>query len=82
MLTRQGNENKFEIIYPNKIQFLIGNRENFCFRKDGKLYFSVWFEDDEYREEVIVRDINTGKIIEKVHGAITLMPDGQVWILS
>lgn len=82
MLTRQGNENKFEIIYPNKIQFPIGNRENFCFRKDEKLYFSAWFEDNEYREEVIVRDINTGKIIEKVQGAITLMPDGQVWILS
>lgn len=82
MLTRQGNENRFEIIYPNKTQFPIGNNENFYFRTDEKLYFSAWFEDDEYREEVIIRDINTGKIIEKVHGAMTLMPDGQVWVLS
>lgn len=82
MLTRQGNENIFEIIYPNKVQFPIGNNESFCFRKDEKLYFSAWFEDDEYREEVIIRDINTGEVIERKHGAITIMPDGQVWFLS
>ena len=84
MLTRQGNENKFEIIYPNKMQFQIGDHESFYFRKDDHLYFSVWFEDEdeEYREEVIIRDINTGDIIEKKAGAITVMPDGQVWLLS
>lgn len=82
MLTRQGHENKFEIIYPNKMQFQIGNHESFYFRKDDHLYFSVWDEDEEYREEVIIRDINTGDIIEKKAGAITVMPDGQVWLLS
>lgn len=82
MLTREGNENVFEIIYPNKIQFPIGNGESFCFRKDDHLYFSVWVEDEQYREEVIIRDINTGDIIEKKAGAITVMPDGQVWLLS
>ena len=82
MLTRQGNENTFEIIYPNKIQFQIGNNESFYFRKDDYLYFSAWFEDEEYRDEVIIRDINTGNIIEKKAGTITVMPDGQVWLLS
>jgi len=82
MLTREGNENVFEIIYPNKIQFPIGNGESFYFRKDDHLYFSVWVEDEQYREEVIIRDINTGDIIEKKAGAITVMPDGQVWLLS
>lgn len=82
MLTRQGHENKFEIIYPNKMQFQIGNHESFYFRKDDHLYFSVWFEDEEYREEVIIRDINTGEIIDKKAGTITFMPDGQVWLLS
>ena len=37
---------------------------------------------EQYREEVIIRDINTGDIIEKKAGAITVMPDGQVWLLS
>lgn len=82
MLTRQGNENKFEIIYPNKIQFPIENNERFYFRKDEQLYFSAWFEDEEYREEVIIRDINTGEIIDKKTSIITVMPDGQVWLLS
>ena len=82
MLTREGNENVFEIRYPNKIQFPIGNGESFYFRKDDHLYFSVWVEDEQYREEVIIRDINTGDIIEKKAGAITVMPDGQVWLLS
>lgn len=82
MLTREGHENKFEIIYPNKMQFQIGNHESFYFRKDDHLYFSVWDEDEEYREEIIIRDINTGDIIEKKAGAITVMPDGQVWLLS
>lgn len=82
MLTRQGNENKFEILYPQKFQVNIDNTESFCFRKDDRLYFSAWFEDEDYREEVIIRDINTGEIIERKAGAITVMPDGQVWILS
>lgn len=84
MLTRQGHENIFEIIYPNKIHFQIGNHESFYFRKNDHLYFSDWVEneDEEYREEVIIRDINTGNIIEKKPGAITVMPDGQVWLLN
>lgn len=82
MLTREGDENIFEIIYPNKMQFQIGYNESFCFRKDDHLYFSAWFEDEEYREEVVIRDINTGDIIEKKAGAITVMPDGQVWLLT
>lgn len=82
MLTRQGSENSFEIIYPNKMQFTIGNNESFYFRKDEYLYFSAWFEDEEYREEVIIRDISTGEIIEKKDGTITVMPDGQVWLLN
>jgi hypothetical protein len=81
MLTRRGSENLFEIIYPTKIQFSIGNNESFYFRNGDKLYFSAWFEDEEYREEVIVRDVHTGEVMENISGAITLMPDGQVWLL-
>lgn len=81
MLTRQGKENLFEIIYPDRIQFPIGNTESFYFRNGDKLYFSAWFEDEEYREEVIVRDFSTGEVIEKIPGSMTMMPDGQVWVL-
>ena len=68
MLTRQGDEGKFEIIYPQKLEIEIGDNESFSFRKDDKLYFSAWFEDPSYREEVIIRDIHTGKIMERKPG--------------
>ena len=84
MLTRSGKENLFEIIYPNKIRFEIESNESFCFKKDNYLYFSAWFEDkdDGYHEEVIIRDTNTGNIIERKHGSVTVMPDGQKWLLT
>ena len=84
MLTREGGEGDFEIIYPNETKFKVGSKESFYFRKDEYLYFSVWFEDEyeEYHEDVIIRDINTGKIIDRIKGSIISMPDGQVWLLN
>lgn len=82
MLTRRGNENKFEIIYPEKAEFDISATESFFFRDKDKLFFSAWYEDEEYREEVIVRDITTGEILGTISGTIRLMPDDQKWILT
>lgn len=81
MVTRQGGENSFQIIWPEKIEFDIGGRESFLFRKDNKLYFSEWHEDPEYREEINIREYPTGKLLEKIEGAEMTMPDGQSWIL-
>ena len=79
-LTRQSG-GRFQILWPEKADFAIGNRESFCFR-DGKcLYFSQWFEDPDYREEVIVRDASTGEILEQYPGNLTFLPDGQIWLL-
>lgn len=82
MLTRQGNEGKFEMIYPEKMEFEITPNESFYFRENDKLFFSAWYEDPDYREEVIVREIFTGRISDKISGAIQFMPDGQKWILG
>ncbi len=82
MLIRQGDENKFEIIYPKKSSFDINNRDSLYFRDGDKLYFSTWYENPNYNEEVIVRDINTGEVLEKFPGIIQIMPDGQRWILQ
>lgn len=81
MVTRQGGENSFQIIWPEEIEFDIGARESFLFRKDNKLYFSEWHEDPEYREEINIREYPTGKLLEKMEGAEMTMPDGQSWIL-
>ena len=57
MLVRQGGENQFQVIWPEKAEFAIGNRESFYKRVDDKLYFSEWHEDPDYREEVNVKHL-------------------------
>lgn len=81
MLTRQGGENLFQIIWPDQIEFNIGVRESFRFKQGDKLYFSEWHEDPEYREEINIREYSTGKLLEKIRGVEMTMPNGENWIL-
>ncbi len=81
MIYRQGWEKQFQIIWPDKIDFAIGDRESFQFHEDGLMYFSEWFEDTEYREEIVVRESATGKIVERMQGTAISMPENQHWIL-
>ena len=82
MLTRQSADNRFQIVWPEKVDFAIGSAEAFCFRDGDRLYFSRWYEDPDYREEVVVRKLNTGEIVEQYPGALFAMPDGQMWVLK
>lgn len=82
MLTRQANDGRFQIIWPEKAEFDISGAESFCMRESDKMYFCRWNEDPDYREEVVIRKYPTGEILEIVPGAWTEMPDGQIWILQ
>ena len=82
MLTRQGNDGKLQIIWPGRKTFQMGERESFHFRAGEKLYFSSWQEEPEYREEILVRSMDTGEIIQRIPGTFMYMPDGQTWILT
>lgn len=82
MLTRQGSENIFQVVWPEKTEFEIGNEESFEYRDGDRLYFTSWIEDPDYREVVHVRDFYTGEIVEKIPGGIMDMPDGQKWIVG
>ena len=82
MLTRQGNDNKFQVLWPERAEFDIGNTESFCFKNGEYLYFSAWYEDPDYREEAIVRKSGTGEIIDRIPGSMWAMPDGQMWVLT
>ena len=68
-------------LWPENKSFPIGSTEGFYFRKEEKLYFSAWYEDPDYRVEIIIRDFDTGEVIKKMPGSIRLMPDGQQWLL-
>lgn len=82
MLTRQSNDNYFEIVWPERVKFSIGKRESFRFREENKLYFNVWHEQPKYREETIVRLLPKGNIVERFSGDIFIMPNGEKWNLK
>ena len=81
-ITRQGEENRFQFIWPKKAEFAIGERESFLLRQGNKLYFGVWHEDPDYREEVNVREYPTGRILETIPGTVKPMPNGEPWIIG
>lgn len=81
-LCRQGHENRFQIVWPQKGDFCIDSRESLYLRDKDKLIFSKWYEDCGYYEETIVRKYPTGEVLEKYDGTFMAMPDGQKWMLK
>ena len=81
MLTRSAHDNQFQIIWPERRDFAIEDHEFFEFLEGNKLYTSVWYEDPDYREEVLVRDYDTGEVLERIPGNFRQMTDGQRWLL-
>ena len=82
MLARHGMEDSFQLIWPERVSFPVGERESFLLREGGRLYFSTRQDEPEYHEEVLVRSMDTGELIERISGALMFMPDGQRWILT
>lgn len=78
-LGRSGNDGFYEIVWPEKKKIAIGKIETVLFRDEDNLYLSEWYEDPEYHENVIVRDIKTGKIIEKSEGYLLRLPNNVYW---
>lgn len=81
MVIRQGNEGFFEMVWPEQKTFPIENTETFNFRDGDRIYFTAWYEDPDYREETIVRDLD-GEILERRKGDIRIMPGGEKWHLE
>lgn len=80
-LYRQGWEKQFEIIWPESITFQLEQRESFTYRDGDQLYFSIWDETPAYQEEVRVRKVANGELIEQYSGTLYDMPDGNWWLL-
>lgn len=81
LLTRSAHDNKFQILWPERRDFAVEDNEYFAFLEGNKLYTSVWYEDPDYREEVLARDYETGEVLERIPGNLRVMPDGQNWLL-
>ena len=81
MLTRSAHDNQFQIIWPKRRDFAIEDHEIFGFLERSRLYTSVWHEDPDYWEELLVRDYDTGELLERIPGSLRQMPNGQKWLL-
>lgn len=81
MLTRSPQDNHFQILWPEYREFMIEDHESFACLEGDKLYTTVWYEDPDYREEILVRDFTTGAVLKRMPGTIWAMPGGQNWAL-
>ena len=84
-LTRQGDEDLFEIIWPERTSFALAPHESFFLRAEDRLFFNKWHEEGEdasyrYWEETVVRDL-TGNLVEVLQGDVCVMPNGELWHL-
>ena len=67
--------------WPERRDFAAEDHEYFEFLEENKLYTSAWYEDPDYREEVLVRDYDTGDVPERIPASLRSIPDGQHWLL-
>lgn len=80
-LTRHPNDGTFELNWPERASFAVGSRESLSFRDGDRLYFNIWYEEPDYREEVLVRALPDGRILERFPGDIRIMPNGERWFI-
>ena len=81
LLTRSPQDNRFCVLWPERREFVLEDRESFAFLDGDRMYTGKWYEDLDYREEVLVRDFQTGEVLERMPGSLWPMPDGQKWLL-
>ena len=81
MLIRSGHNNRIQLLWPERRDFAVEENEYFAFLDGNRLYTTVWYEDPDYREELLVRDYDTGELLERIPGSLRQMPDGQKWLL-
>ena len=85
-LTRQGAEGSFDIVWPERCSFEMGERESFFLRDGDRLFFNKWYEEGDgadyrYWEETVVRSLD-GRVLEVLPGDVRLMPNGELWHLE
>ncbi len=82
VLTRQGPDKRFQVVWPDKGEFELSGTETFDCRDGEVMIFSRWFEDPDYREDTVLRKYPGGEIIETLNGPLMVMKDGKKWLLE
>lgn len=47
--------------------------------QSNRLYFNIWYEDPDYREETVVRSLRDGAVLDRFSGDVRIMPNGEAW---
>ena len=81
MLVRSGHNNRIQLLWPERRDFAVEENEYFAFLEGSRLYTTVWYEAPDYRDEVLIRDFDTGEILERMQGSLRAMTDGRNWLL-
>ncbi len=81
-LTRQGDEGRFQVVWPEKGDFAIEPSESCAARRGDTLIFSQWFEDPDYREEFVIRSYPDGSMLARGRGSIFEFGDGGLKVLE
>lgn len=83
LVKHEVHTDEVNFLWPIHRQFQFECNESLDFVElESKLYTSKWLEDPDYHEEVIVRDWNTGNILEKKPGYLVAMADGSKWMMT
>ncbi|WP_313530484.1 hypothetical protein [Anaerotignum sp.] len=80
-LYRHGADGRFELIWPERLSFVVEPNENLVHRDGDELYFSRWCENPDYKEEIYVRSACSGEVIRHFSGILYDMPDGTWWLM-
>lgn len=80
-LTRQSHE-EFQVVWPERSAFPLDLTETLDCRDGAELIFSKWYEDPDYRVELVLRRYPTGEVLERASGTLMTMPDGQKWLFT
>lgn len=80
--TETDGERLFQVLWPEKQSFPVGKTEAFSFQDGERMYFEAWYEDPDFREEIVVRKRGTGKVLKRMPGTVLDLPDGQKWLLK
>ena len=72
----------FKMFYPYKTSFHLEEHESVFAVNNGNFICSKWIENPDYKEEIIIRSIPDGKIIDRKTGYSEIMPNGELWLMT
>ncbi|MDD7267753.1 MAG: hypothetical protein SPL15_06715 [Lachnospiraceae bacterium] len=81
-LSGEGNGGIYKILWPERTEFHIEDNETIFQREDEILISSIWTENPEYHEDIMIRRYPTGEILDRFSGNLIEMPDKQRWIVG